>query len=259
MPALAGRGEWAAMRLTVVGSGDAFGSGGRANTCFWVESGDAVVALDFGATSLVALKRLGLDPGRIDLVLLTHLHGDHFGGLPFLLLDGQFDGQRTRPLTIVGPVGTAERLKAAMEVFFPGSSGNKWRYPLEVVDLPCPTTYRFAHVEIETREVVHPSGAPSTGVRLADGRRLLAYSGDSMWTEALIEVARDADLFIVECYKRDGAPRNHLDFATIEANRSRFKTPRVMLTHMSAAMLPHLAEVEAKAYLTADDGLLVDV
>jgi ribonuclease BN (tRNA processing enzyme) len=247
------------MRLTVAGCGDAFGSGGRANTCFWIESGDAVVALDFGATSIVALRRLELDPSRIDLVLLSHLHGDHFGGLPFLLLDGQFEGQRTRPLTVVGPVGTGERLKAALEVFFPGSSGNAWRYPLEVVDLPCRTDYRFAHLEAETREVVHPSGAPSTGVRLADGRRLLAYSGDTMWTDALVDIAAGADLFITECYTRHRAPKNHLDFDTIDSNRARLATPRVMLTHMSGAMLPHLAEAEAKGYVTAHDGLITDV
>jgi ribonuclease BN (tRNA processing enzyme) len=247
------------MRLTVVGCGDAFGSGGRANTCFWIESGETTVALDFGATSLVVLRRLGLDPGRIDLVLLSHLHGDHFGGLPFLLLDGQFEGCRTRPLTIVGPAGTGERLRTAMEVFFPGSSSNQWRYPLQVVDLPCRKPYRFMHLWAETQEVVHPSGAPSTGVRLADGKRLLAYSGDTMWTDALVDVAAGADLFIIECYTKTGAPKNHLDFATIAANRSRLTTLRIMLTHMSAAMLPHLAEAEEKGYLTAHDGLVLDV
>ncbi len=247
------------MRLTVVGCGDAFGSGGRANTCFWIESGGTTLALDFGATSLVAVKRLGLDPSRIDLVLLSHLHGDHFGGLPFLLLDGQFEGGRTRPLTIVGPVGTGERLTMAMEVFFPGSSANKWRYPLQVVDLPCRRPYRFAHLEAESHEVIHPSGAPSTGVRLTDGRRLLAYSGDTMWTDALVDIAADADLFIIECYTMQGAPKNHLDFATIEANRSRLATPRIVLTHMSGTMLSHLAEAEGKGYLSAHDGLILDV
>jgi ribonuclease BN (tRNA processing enzyme) len=247
------------MRLTVVGSGDAFGSGGRANTCFWIESGDVTLALDFGATSLVALKRLGLDPSRIDLVMLSHLHGDHFGGLPFLLLDGQFDGQRHKPLTIAGPVGTSERLNAAMEVFFPGSSRNKWRYALNVVDLPCLAPYRFAHLHIETREVIHPSGAPSTGVRVADGRRMLAYSGDTTWTDALTDIAKGADLFMVECYKMAGPLKNHLDFATIDANRTRLETQRIMLTHMTDAVLSHLPEIEAKGYLTAHDGLVLDV
>ena len=78
------------MRLTIVGSGDAYGSGGRFNTCFLVESTKATLLIDCGASSLVALKARGIDPTRIDGVILSHLHGDHFGGLPFLLLDAQF-------------------------------------------------------------------------------------------------------------------------------------------------------------------------
>ncbi len=83
------------MRLTIVGCGDAFGSGGRSNTCFLLETAKATLAVDFGASALPALKKLGIDPNRIDGVVLSHLHGDHFGGLPFFLLDGQFLAQRT--------------------------------------------------------------------------------------------------------------------------------------------------------------------
>lgn len=247
------------MRLTVVGCGDAFGSGGRANACFWLETAGATVALDFGATSLVALKRLALDPNGIDAVVLSHLHGDHFGGLPFLLLDLQFNSQREKPLTIIGPPGTGERLRAAQEVFFPGSSRNRWRYPLDIVDLPCGTNHRFADLDLITREVKHPSGAPSTGVRLGDGRSTLAYSGDTSWTEALFKISRGADLFIVECYKMSGAPPAHLDFATIDAHRERFGAGRMMLTHMSAAVLGHVAELEGKGYLVAQDGLVLEI
>ena len=78
------------MKLTIVGCGDAFGSGGRMNTCFWLETAKANLVVDFGASSLVALKKLALDPNRIDGVVLSHLHGDHFGALPLLLLDYQF-------------------------------------------------------------------------------------------------------------------------------------------------------------------------
>ena len=78
------------MRLTIVGSGDAFGSGGRFNTCFWLETAKGTLLVDCGASSLVALKARGLDHARIDGIILSHLHGDHFGGLPFLLLDAQF-------------------------------------------------------------------------------------------------------------------------------------------------------------------------
>lgn len=247
------------MRLTVVGSGDAFGSGGRFNTCFLVEGGGGTLALDFGASSLVGLKRLGLDPNVIDAVVLSHLHGDHFGGLPFLLLDCQFDSRRDKPLTIVGPPGTRERLPAVMEALFHGSSRSRWHYGLDIVDLPCRSPLRLLGFDLETIEVIHPSGAPSTGVRLRDGERLLAYSGDTEWTPALLDVARGADLLIIECFRFDRPAPYHLDFRTIEANRTRLDAKAIMLTHMGAEMLSHGAEIEARGYRIAHDGLVLDV
>ena len=86
------------MKLTIVGSGDAFGSGGRLNTCFFLETAKAALLIDCGASALPALKGQGIEPNRIDAIILSHLHGDHFGGLPFLLLDGQFLSRREKPL-----------------------------------------------------------------------------------------------------------------------------------------------------------------
>jgi ribonuclease BN (tRNA processing enzyme) len=86
--------------VTFAGSGDAFGSGGRYQACIHLRrAGHAPVLLDCGATSLSALKSLGLDPGEISTVFISHLHGDHFGGLPFLILDGQFT-RRTGPHSV---------------------------------------------------------------------------------------------------------------------------------------------------------------
>ena len=109
------------MKVRFLGSGDAFGSGGRFQTCIHVESGASQLLLDCGASSLIAMRRFGVDPQAIDTVILSHLHGDHFGGVPFLILDGQFK-RRTRPLLVAGPPGVEKRVREAMEVFFPGST-----------------------------------------------------------------------------------------------------------------------------------------
>ena len=119
------------MQLQFVGCGDALGSGGRANTCFHVTGAAVNFLIDCGATSLPALKRLDIAREPIDLILITHFHGDHFAGLPFVLLDAQFS-RRTRPLAIAGPKGTETRLRAVTEALFEHSSKTKQRFDLSV-------------------------------------------------------------------------------------------------------------------------------
>ena len=123
------------MQLRFVGCGDAFGSGGRLNTCFHVSGREANFLIDCGASALPALKRLEIERNEIDLVLITHFHGDHFAGLPFLLLDAQFS-RRTRPLTIAGPEGIETRLRAVMEALFEHSSKTKQRFELRLQIVP---------------------------------------------------------------------------------------------------------------------------
>src|SRR5437762_2999841 len=102
-----------------LGCGDTFGSGGRFQTCFYVQSEEARFLIDCGASSLIAMRRFGVDPLAVETILITHLHGDHFGGLPFFLLDAQLVSRRTEPLVIAGPPGLEARTRAAMEALFP--------------------------------------------------------------------------------------------------------------------------------------------
>lgn len=247
------------MRLTIIGCGDAFGSGGRFNTCFLVETADRRLLLDCGASSLVALKARHVDINTIDGVVLSHLHGDHFGALPFFLLESQFQSRRDRPLTIVGPPGTRERLDAACEVFFPKSSRNKWRFPLNVGEITPDASDEVLGFAIRTTEVIHQSGAPSTAVRLSADDKVLAYSGDTEWTDALIAIANGADLFIMECYDYDRDMTGHMNFARLKQRRADLRASRIMLTHMNATMLARQDEARAAGFLLAEDGLVVEI
>jgi ribonuclease BN (tRNA processing enzyme) len=247
------------MRLTVLGSGDAFGSGGRFNTCFMVETQDRMILVDFGATSLVALRARGLDPNAIDAIILSHLHGDHFGGLPFLLLDAQFLSRRDRPLMVAGPPGSRDRIAAALEVFFPRASGTTWRFPWEVVEIVPGASRKVLGLAVTTAEVIHPSGAPSTALRLSDGTTVLAYSGDTEWTDALIPIADGADLFIIECYEHARTVTGHISWGVLKARLGDLRARRIMITHMNPSMLGHIDEVKRAGLMVAEDGLVVDV
>jgi ribonuclease BN (tRNA processing enzyme) len=246
------------MKVTIVGSGDAFGSGGRFNTCFWVETAKATLLIDCGASSPVALKAMGLDHGNVDGIILSHLHGDHFGALPFLLLDAQLVARRERPLTIAGPPGSRTRIETALECFFPRATSNRWRFPFDIVEIEVGRTTDILGHAVTTTEVVHQSGAPSTAVRLSDGETLLAYSGDTEWTDALIGVADGADLFICECYGYAGVLRGHLSWEVLKPKLPSLRARRIMLTHMNASMLAKVEEARAAGVEIADDGMVVE-
>jgi ribonuclease BN (tRNA processing enzyme) len=248
------------MRLTVIGSGDAFGSGGRFNTCFHVAAARSTVLIDCGASSMVALRVAGVDPNGIDGIILSHLHGDHFGGLPFFLLDAQYVSRRERPLLIAGPPGTRARVSTLLETMFPRlESGTKWRFPWEVTEVAVAAPTELLGFTVTSAEVIHFSGAPSTALRVTDGSKTLAYSGDTQWTDALLPIASGADLFIVECCEYERELSGHLNWKTARARMSDFAARRVMVTHMSASVLGRLDEIAASGVLVAADGLVVDL
>jgi ribonuclease BN (tRNA processing enzyme) len=247
------------MRLTIVGSGDAFGSGGRSHTCFFLETAKAALLVDCGASAMTALQVRGIDLNAIDGVVLSHLHGDHFGALPFLLLDWQFLARRDRPLLIAGPPGTRGRLDAALEVFFPKSTGIKWRFPWTVQEVTPGRADEVLGHAVVTAEVIHQSGAPSTALRLSDGEKAFAYSGDTEWTDALLAIARDADLFLCECYAYAGQLTGHMSWEILQTRISALGARRMMLTHMNPTMLARHDEARAAGLLIAEDGLVLEV
>lgn len=244
------------MQLRFVGCGDAFGSGGRQNTCFHVTGERVNFLIDCGATSLPALKRLGIARDDIDLILITHFHGDHFGGLPFLLLDAQFT-RRSRPLVIAGPQGIETRLAQLMEALFEHSSKTRQKFELSIVALGPGETHRFGAVDVTPFAVVHgESGGPFLAYRVETEGRVIAYSADTEWTETLIPLGRDADLFIAEAYYYDRVVKNHLSLTTLEAHLTEIRPKRLVLTHMSDDMLGRL---EALDYTMASDGMVVEL
>ncbi len=240
----------AGVKVRVLGSGDAFGSGGRFQTCIHVQAAGAQVLVDCGASSLVAMRRFGVDPQAIDAVVLSHLHGDHFGGVPFLILDGQFK-RRTRPLTVAGPPGVEARVRAAMEVLFPGSTAVERRFGTRFVEWSDRAPQVLGPFTVTPFPVVHASGAPPFALRLACDGKVIAYSGDTEWTEALVEAARAADLFLVEALFVDKRVKFHLDVRTLLAHRARLDCRRLVLTHMSDDVLGRLDGLGVDA---AEDG-----
>ena len=244
------------MQVQFIGCGDALGSGGRANTCFHVTGEHSNFLIDCGASSLPAMKRLGVAREPVDLILITHFHGDHFGGLPFFLLDAQFS-RRSRPLVIAGPQGIEAKLKNLMEALFEHSSKTQQRFELSVVALAPEETRTFGAVKVTPYPVVHgESGGPFLAYRVEAEGRVITYSADTEWTETLIPAARGADLFIAEAYYYDKIVKNHLSLITLEAHLAEINAKKLVLTHMSDDMLGRL---DSLPHLAANDGMIVEL
>jgi ribonuclease BN (tRNA processing enzyme) len=247
------------MRVKFLGCGDAFGSGGRFNTCFLVDQGDTSFLIDCGASAMISIRRFDLDPNRIGAIVLSHLHGDHFGGLPFFILDAQLVSRRTRPLVIGGPQGLGKRLDALMEAQFPGSSTIERKFPIELIELAPETGTQvgFPDLTVTGYPVRHPSGTPSLALRIRCGAKIIAYTGDTEWVDTLLAAGRDADLLIAEAYTYARKVRFHLDYATLREKIPLIGAKRLVLTHMSPDMLARVDELQGCE--AAYDGLELDV
>jgi ribonuclease BN (tRNA processing enzyme) len=242
-----------AVQLTVLGSGDAFGADGRLHSAYFVESPEATFVVDCGSTVLHGLKRRGLDPARIDFVLLSHLHGDHFGGVPFLFMDFLFQSRRTRPITIYGPPGTERRVCELFAALYQRQAGDPLPYHVSFVELQ-PGTTVVQGVSIETFAVPHVAELTCYGFRIGVGGKSIVYSGDTGWTEELAARARGVDLFICECSTFETRLPIHISYPEIAERAATLGCRRLLLSHLGAEVLQRRAEISLEI---AEDGMVI--
>jgi ribonuclease BN (tRNA processing enzyme) len=243
-----------AVSVRFVGSGDSFGSGGRFQTCILVDGPKSRFAIDFGTSSLIALAQQGIEHNSIDAIVLTHLHGDHCGGVPFLLVDAMLSAKRTRPLVIAGPLDLERRMDEIREALFPGSRVMAPKFPLTWIAMTPGRPHQILDLVVTPQRARHTAETNPTAVRVEVGGKVVAYTGDTEWTDDVAKVASGADLFIAESYYYEKPVKWHLNYPAIAARRGTLGARRVILTHMSREMLAQADKVPEEC---AHDGLVV--
>jgi ribonuclease BN (tRNA processing enzyme) len=240
--------------IQFLGSGNAFSDGGRANAAIHVTAPGVSLLLDCGGSALAAIKK-HVDPGSIDAIAISHLHGDHFGGIVSLVLEQHFAG-RTKELVLGGPPSLEQRLRAAEQALFPDFFGStKLGFPLRTVVLGREPT-DLGGARVSALEVRHVRLAEPHGLRVEVGGKLIAYSGDARWSEHLAAVANGADVFICEASHFDKEDPAHINYRQVMEHRAELGAKRIVLTHLGAQTLARVSELELEY---AVDGTQIEV
>lgn len=230
--------------IRCVGTGDAFGSGGRLNSCFHLASQGEQLLLDCGCSSLIGLQRCRIDPAGIDTIVISHLHGDHFGGIPFLLLEGKFVSQRQRPLTLIGPPGLQQQVEAAQEALYPGTLDGGLAFPLIYRQVEPGKRLQQGIFRISSCRVKHGKSQHVYALRIEVGGKAVCYTGDTEWTEKLVSLAAGCDLLIAECFAYEQPVPSHLDYQTLLKQRDKLDCKKLVITHLGPEVLARSSELE---------------
>jgi ribonuclease BN (tRNA processing enzyme) len=243
--------------VTVLGTGDAFASGGRAQSAYFVESDGATILLEAGPELLGSMKRAGLKPNNVDLILVSHLHGDHFAGIPFLMLEYLWESPLDHTVTIAGPRNLEARCWRLMETLFPRFELSKLHRKIRFVVIDAGETVRLGKVRLSAIRSPHTKPDISLSFRIEMGGKAIVFSGDSGWNEELVTLAQEADLFLCECtYYESSHLTFHMNYPQVAANRERFNARRMVLTHLGREVLNHKSEVEIEM---AFDGMRIEL
>jgi ribonuclease BN (tRNA processing enzyme) len=248
----------APVTVTLLGTGDAFSSYGRAQAGYLIDvPGNGGILLEAGPAVLTTLKQNGRTTNDFDYLIVSHLHGDHFGGLPFLLLEYMFETRRKKVLTIAGPPNLEERTLRMMATMFAHYAIDKLRPKLKWVVLKPGSSTRMGKYRVRAIRSPHTKPDISLSVRIDGGGKSVVFSGDSGWNAELVKLSDGADLFICECtYFESSELTFHLNYPLLAANRDKFNVRRMVLTHLGREVLNHENEI---AIEMGFDGMKIEI
>jgi len=240
--------------LVFIGTSDAFGAGGRRQAAVLLRAGSGSVLIDCGTTTSAGLSDLGIARAEIDAILVSHFHGDHFGGIPFLLLAALYEDERRDPLWIAGPPGIEQRVRTLAAALGYALEEREWSFPIHFEELRPGGERPIGPVDVDAFEVFHQPQTAPHGLGVRFDRQRLVYSGDTGFFPDLPARVGDADLFVCECTYLDNDFEYHISHRNLVARKHEFRCHRIILTHLGQEMLAHRGNA---AFETADDGLRI--
>jgi ribonuclease BN (tRNA processing enzyme) len=241
--------------VVFVGTSDAFGAGGRRQSAIVLRTGSGgALLLDCGATTGSGLDALGIARDEIEAILISHFHGDHFGGIPLLLLAALYEDERKHRIRIAGPRGIERRVRELASAMGHGLEHRRFTFPIEFEEIGPGAVLDLGPVRARAFATHHTPDSHPHGFVLDTAGLRIAYSGDTGWFDGLPRAVAGSHLFISECTYRRARFEYHLNLETLEAHRREFDCGRIVLTHLGAEMVDRRCSFD-----TADDGSRVQL
>jgi len=242
--------------VVFIGTSDAFGAGGRRQSAILLRAPGGGVLLDCGVTTTVGLCDLGIDRDEVDTILISHFHGDHYGGIPILLLAALYEDERRHPLRIVGPPGIEQRVRELARAMCYELEDREWSFPIQFEEFHPGRELQAGPVLVNAFEAQHQAHTQPHGLVVTTNSHRIAYSGDTGWFDGLPRHVGEADLFICECTYHSFNFEFHINHETMVQHKRDFACNRIILTHLGAEMTDRRNDA---AFETADDGLVIKI
>ena len=238
--------------VVFIGTSDAFGAGGRRQSAVFVRGERGGMLFDCAATTNSGLGQLGISRDEIDVILISHFHGDHFGGIPAFLYAALYTDARTHPIQIVGPPEIEERVNHLANALGHDLDNREWTFPIHYRELHAGRSLAVGPAQIDAFATQHQPDAHPQGYRVRLGRDQIAYSGDTGWFDGLPSEIAGSDLFICECTLHQASLDFHLSLEELREHRDDLDCGRLILTHLGEEMSRERGQIEIE---TADDGM----
>ena len=246
----------------MLGSGTAIPSAGRRSSGYLLGSGRSTLLIESGSGTIQGIARAGCDFREIDAIVYSHLHVDHTSDLaPFLFASRLPESPRRKELVILGPPGTGSLLDGFRALYEP------WLDP---------ETYDLRLVEVRGGSVPlldwtvtclpaeHTEGALVYRFEHESGKKI-AYSGDTDYCANLVDIARGADVAVMECSYPDGMKvRGHLTPSLAGRAAAEAACRKLVLTHFyppceDEDIIARAGKVYGGAILRAEDNMKIEV
>ena len=214
----------------ILGSGNAFNIDKRGHTAFLL---DKKFLIDCGATTLYKIQEFNIDLTSLKYVLITHFHGDHFAGLPFVLIYLKYILHRSEPIKIVGPIGLKENYQQLMNLTYPDM---EFPFLVQLQELQKQEEIFLENYQIKAYPITHKT--ESIGYRIEDAQHSFAFTGDTILNEEVFTLMEGVDVGIVELSLWDNPDNKvmHVSLEELIRLRGKIHAKRLYFNHITDSL-----------------------